>query len=44
MKGGMRIAILLAVSIMMLTLGQGQSIQEMELFKKELKEPYKSVV
>jgi hypothetical protein len=40
----MRIAILLAVSIMMLTLGQGQSIQEMELFKKELKEPYKSIV
>jgi len=44
MKGGMRIAIMLAVSIMLLTLGQGQSIQEMELFKKELKEPYKSVV
>jgi hypothetical protein len=44
MKGGMRIAILLAVSMMLLNLGQGQSIQEMDLFKKELKEPYKSVV
>jgi len=45
MKGGMRIAIhLLVVSMMLLTLGQGQSIQEIDAFKKELKEPYRSVV
>ena len=41
MKGGMRIAILLLVSMMILNFGQGQSIQEMDVFKKELKEPYK---
>ena len=39
----MRIAILLLVSMMILNFGQGQSIQEMDVFKKELKEPYKSV-
>ncbi len=40
-----RIAFMLVAMTMMLAyLGKGQGIQDMEVFKKELKDPYKSVV
>ncbi len=41
-----RIAFMLVAMTMMLlaNLGKGQGIQDMEVFKKELKDPYKSVV